>query len=186
MSEKEEEEFQSSNTGWICEKLIDNDNEKVRDHCHVNGIVTNLQLTKKVPVIFHNSRGYDSHLIFDELNKFDVKIDVIPNRLEKFRASFLSKNLVFIESMQFMNSSLKKLVKNLSGSDFKYLTEEFCSENLQLLKQKGAYPYEHMDSSGRFKVKKLPNKECFFRSTKTGKIGNDGKKLDGHISDEDI
>ena len=43
-----------------------------------------------------------------------------------------------------------------------------------------------MDSSGRFKVKKLPNKECFFRSTKTGKIGNDGKKLDGNISDEDI
>ena len=37
MSEKEEEEFQSSNTGWICEKLIDNDNEKVRDHCHITG-----------------------------------------------------------------------------------------------------------------------------------------------------
>ena len=35
MSEKEEGQFQSSNTGWICEKLTDNDNEKVRDHCHV-------------------------------------------------------------------------------------------------------------------------------------------------------
>ena len=43
--------------------------------------------------------------------------------------------------MQFMNSSLEKLVKNLSDSDFKYLTEEFVSENLKLLKQKGAYPY---------------------------------------------
>ena len=48
----------------------------------------NLQLTKKVPVIFHSLKGYDSHLIFDELNKFDVKIDVIPNRLEKCMTFF--------------------------------------------------------------------------------------------------
>ena len=37
MSEKEEEQFQSSNICWICEKLIDDDNEKVRGHCHVTG-----------------------------------------------------------------------------------------------------------------------------------------------------
>ena len=92
MSEKEEEQFQSSNICQICEKLIDDNDEKIRDHCHVirkfRGTAhwscnINLQLTKKVPVIFHNLRGYDSHLIFDELNKFDVKIEVIPNRLEK-------------------------------------------------------------------------------------------------------
>ena len=35
MSEEEEKQFQSSNISWICEKLIDDDNEKVRDHCHV-------------------------------------------------------------------------------------------------------------------------------------------------------
>ena len=130
MSEKEEEQFQSSNICWICEKLIDDDNEKVGNHCHLTGKFRgaahwscniNLQLTKKVPVIFHNLRGYDSHLIFCELNKFDVKIDVIPNRLEKYMAFFLNKNLVFIDSMQLINSSLKKLVKNLSDNDFKYL-----------------------------------------------------------------
>ena len=84
----EEEEFQQSNVCWICEKLIDNDDEKVRDHCHVTGKFRgaahwscdiNLQLTKKVPVVFHNLRGYDSHLIFRELSKFDVEIDIIPN-----------------------------------------------------------------------------------------------------------
>ena len=64
MSE-EEEQFQSSNTCWICEKLIDDYDEKVRDHCHVTDnfrgaadwSCDNLQLTKKVPVIFHNLRG---------------------------------------------------------------------------------------------------------------------------------
>ena len=91
-------------------------------------------MTKKVLAIFHNLRRYDIHLIFDELNKFDVKNDVIPNGLEKYMAFFLSKNLVFIDSMQFMSSSLNKLVKNLPDDDFKYLTEEFGFKHLELLK----------------------------------------------------
>ena len=45
-------------------------------------------MTKTVPVIFHNLRGYDSHLIFFELKNFDVKTDVIPNGLEKHMAFF--------------------------------------------------------------------------------------------------
>ena len=76
--------------------------------------------------------GYGSHLIFRDLNKFNVKIDVIPNGLEKYMAFFKNKTLVFIDSMQFMNSSLDKLVKNLSDDDFKYLTEEFGTKNLEL------------------------------------------------------
>ena len=96
ISEKEEK-FQSSNICWTCEQLIDDDDEKVRDHCHVidkfRGTAhwscnIRLQLTKNVPVIFHNLRGYDSHLIFDEIYKFDVKIDVIPNRLQKYMEFF--------------------------------------------------------------------------------------------------
>ena len=43
--------------------------------------------------------------------------------------------------MQFINSNLEKLVKNLSDNDFKYLTQEFGSKNLELLKRKDAYPY---------------------------------------------
>ena len=50
-----------------------------------------LQLTEKVPVIFHNLKGYDTHLIFCELNKFLEKISVIPNGLEKYMAFFLIK-----------------------------------------------------------------------------------------------
>ena len=45
--------------------------------------------------------------------------------------------------MEFMNYGLEKLVKNLSDNDFKYLTEEFGSKNLELFKQKDAYPYEY-------------------------------------------
>ena len=63
---------------------------------------------------------------------------------------FLNKNLVFIDSMQFMSFSLDKLVKNLTDEDFKYLVEEFGSENLGLLKQEGDYPYEYINSFERF------------------------------------
>ena len=66
----------------------------------------------------------------------------------------MNKNLVFIDSMQFMNSGLYKLVKNLSDKDFKYLIEEFGSENLELLRQKGDYPYEYMNSFERFHERK--------------------------------
>ena len=98
-------------------------------------------------------RGYDSHLIFNELDKSDVKISVIPNAIEKYMASFLNKNLVFIDSMQFMNSNTDKLDKNLSAEDFKYLVEECSSEDLELLKQKGTYPYVYMNSFERFNEK---------------------------------
>ena len=157
---------------------------KFRGAAHGNCNI-NLQLTKKVPVIFHNLRGYDSHLIFNELDKLDVKISVIPNGLEKYMALFLNKNLVFIDSMQFINSSLDKLVKNLSDEDFKYLVEEFGSENLELLKQKGDYPYEYMNSFERFNEEKLPAKKYFYSSTRNRKIGVDGKISDGYISVKD-
>ena len=141
----------------------------------------NLQLTKKAPVIFHNLIFYNSHLIFRELNKFDVKTDVIPNGLEKYMIFFINKNLVFIDNMQFMNSSFDELIKKISDNDFKYLTEEFGSKNLELLKQRGAYPYEHMGNFKKF------NDFFFFlyRYLKNGKAGDSGENLDGHITPEE-
>ena len=68
--------------------------------------------------------------------------------------------------MQFMNSSLDSLVKNLTDKDFKYLSEEFSGELLKLVKEKGVYPYEYMDNFKRFNEDKLPDKCNFFSSLK--------------------
>ena len=87
--------------------------------------------------------------------------------------------------MQFMISSLDKLVKNLSDKNFKYLIEEFGPENLELLKQKSAYPYEYMNSFERSNEEKLPAKKYFYSSIKDGKIGGDSKISDGHIDVND-
>ena len=80
MTAEQNEEFERSNICWICGGLIDNRDNKVRDHCHITGKYRepthwgcniNLKVSKKVPVIFHNLRGHDNHLIFKELSKFN-------------------------------------------------------------------------------------------------------------------
>ena len=83
-----------------------------------------------------------------------------------------------------MNSSLDKLVKNLSYEDFKFLVEKFGSKNLELLK-KGDYPYEYMNRFERFNEEKSPSRKYFYSSRKDGKIGDNGKISDGHISVKD-
>ena len=152
MSAEENVEFERSDICWICGKLIDFDKkgklidfDKVRDHCHVTGKYRgaahwscniNLKINTKVPVIFHILKGYDSHLIFKDLSKFNCKISVITNGLENYMNFTLNRDIVFIDSMLFMKSSLDKLVKKLSDDDFKYLSEEFSGQKLELVKKK--------------------------------------------------
>ena len=91
MTVDEKEEFERSNICWICDKFIENGYNKVRDHCQRTGKYRgschwkcniNLKVTKKLVVIFHKSKGYDNHLIFKELSKFNCNVDVIPNGLK--------------------------------------------------------------------------------------------------------
>ena len=154
----------------------------MRDPCHITekyrsalhwSCNINLEFAKNVPLKFHSLKGYDSHLIFKELSKFNVKISVIPNGLEKYMAFTINKNLVFIDSMQFMNSSLDSLVKNLISEDLKYSSEEFSGEKLKLVKEKGIYPYEYMNSFKRFNKDKLPDKSKVFSSLKDNCISKE-------------
>lgn len=82
------------------------------------------QLTKKIPVILYNLKRYDSHLIMQEICKFDKKISFTLNSMERYMALMLGKNLDFIDSMQFMKSILEKSVQNLSKDKSKYLSQE--------------------------------------------------------------
>ena len=67
-----------------------------------------------------------------EIFNFDVKVNVILNGLKHYMTFTINNNLPFIDSMQFRNSSLDALVKNLSGNDFKYLTQKFSGDLLEL------------------------------------------------------
>ena len=107
-----------------------------------------------------------------ELGKFSLKINVMPNGLEKYISFSINNKLSFIYSFQFLSSSLDSLVKkNSSKDDFKYLSQEFDNNILDLVQQKVFYPYEYMTDFKRFK-EQLPSKEKLCSSLTGQKISN--------------
>ena len=196
MTEDDEKEFQKADECHICNKKYNENDVRVRDHCHITGKYRgsahqdcnlNFRITEKIPVIFHNLRGYDSHFIMQEIGetlkkhtytnkkgeKCQMNINAIPNNMEKYMAFMLGNHLTFIDSFQFMSSSLDKLVSNLPKEALKYTSQTYKNEKLDLMSQKGVYPYDFMDSFEKFNGK-LPLKEDFYS------ILNDE-----HISDKD-
>ena len=101
-----------------------------------------------------------------EIDEFDEEISVLPNGLKKYMAFIINKNLVSIDNMQFISSSLDGLIKNLTDNDFKYLSQGFIGDLLKLVKQKGVYSCEYMGSCKKFSEDKLPDKSKFFNSLK--------------------
>ena len=150
---------------------------KVRDHDHITGKYRgaahsscNLMMrrTYKIPIIFHNFRGYDSHLLIRDLGKFkDKELNIIGQGLEKYLSIMWGNHLVFRDSLQFLNASLEKLAGSLfrTGRDnFKHLLHEFRSlgeAQLGLLFQKGIYPYDYMNDAVRLNENRLPSRNDF-------------------------
>lgn len=73
----------------------------------------------------------------------------------------LGKYLVFLDSFQFMASSLERLTANLLEEAYIYTSKVFKGEKFNLMKQKGVYPYDYMDSVERFNDQQLPSKDEF-------------------------
>lgn len=86
-----------------------------------------------------------------------MEINAIPNNMEKYMAFMLGKHLVFIDSFQFTSSSLDKLASNLPDEAYKYTSEVFKDDKSNLMKKKGIYPYDYMDSFDKFYEKLSEN-----------------------------
>ena len=188
MTEKNKLDFESSIYCHICKKRYSEKDIRVRDHCHITGNYRgsahqdcNLKLRLspsniQIPVFFHNLRGYDSHFIMQQIGEIAKKhvyknkkgeecqmdINCIPNNMEKYMAFMLGKHLLFLDSFQFMSSSLDNLTKNLPDDAFIFTQQEFINEQFNLMKQKGTYPYDYMDSFQKFNDTHLPIKKDFF------------------------
>ena len=187
MTTQDEEIYNNSQICWICNEELNTD--KVRDHCHITGKFRGaahnqcnlkLKIPKKLFIIFHSLEGYDEHIIFKELNNFDVGIGVIPKTIEKYMSIIVNRTITFIDSNEFYKGALDTLASNLEDNYFKYLMSEFPLDKLEILKRKDAYPYEWVNSYEKFNYPQLPPKECFYSPLRDGKKN----RSDGHISNE--
>ena len=187
-TKEDEKQFNTASDCWICGEELGND--RVRDHCHYTGCYRgaahnscNLKYRKpeSVPVFFHNLTGYDSHLFIKKLGSSNNKenIKCIPNNEEKYitftktiitgqytnkkgEDKYKTFDIVFKDSLKFMSSSLGALVNNLPKNGFKNISKYYTPEEVELIKQKGFYPYEFMDTEEKFNDTKPPPREAFY------------------------
>ena len=175
----------------LCHKPFEADTQIVREHCHLTGkyrgaACSHCNLKEgnkrtrryKIPVFFHNLKGYDSHLIISEVGKYTENLQAIPQNYEKM-ISFGYGHLRFLDSLAFLSSSLDTQVENLYekgvGKDKFVHSARHCShlQHLDLMMKKGVYPYYYMNSWAKMDETALPPKEAFF-----------SKLSDTHIQDE--
>ena len=143
-NEEAQQQYDEATDCFICEKPLDHANHIIsRDHCHFTGRFRGAvhqecnfkyKIEKeryKLPVFFHNLRGYDAHLIMQAVRREHKRIDVIPNNFERYQ-SFSMGRLKFLDSFQFLSYSLDALAKNLEDNDFKHVAHRFSDPQQRL------------------------------------------------------
>ena len=135
--------FHNARLCHICEKTFGREEKRVRDHDHLTGKYRgpahsscNLQYRidpnkKKIPCIIHNFKNYDAHLILSAVESRHGRVTCIPSTNEKY-ISFTIGDITFIDSCQFMLSSLDKLASNLTifPEVNKYVENELYTEHI--------------------------------------------------------
>lgn len=162
--------YDKANKCYCCNEKFSKKNCKVRDHDHFTGKYRgaacrkcNLMLNYKdikIPVFFHNMKGYDGHFIIKEMNVIEnTTINVIPLSSEKFLAVSAGA-LTFLDSFSFLPQSLAKLGEITT----KWRFQELMNVDSKFIKYKGRDAYDWLDSVEKFKYEGLPPIECFYNS----------------------
>lgn len=197
----------SSKECYLCGEKFDYNNnnlKKVRDHCHITGnyrgaahSLCNLKyrVPRDLPIIFHNLKGYDSHIIFNNIGEYAKKnnfeISVIPNNSEKYLSFTIKKQTIkddqgkniydnlklkFMDSYAFMASSLDTLSKNIPNEK-KFTTKKYynhLNENqFNLLTKKGVFAYDWFDDIEKLNSLSLPEQNEFYSKLNLCDISNE-------------
>lgn len=208
LSAEEEHAFQDAEYCHICSKSFSlthyEGEQKVRDHSHLSGAYRGaahakcnirFQESRKIPVIFHNLSGYDSHFLIRELaHTFEGDIDIIPNNDQNYIAFIKTvadsmkgcagfkhrmRNKIqfkFIDSFRFLGAALDKLAAYLPSECKSILRKEFGEigvERVQLLERKGVFPYDFLDSWTKMEYNALPPKDAFYSNLTESAVSDD-------------
>ena len=155
----------------------------------------NYQIPKFFPVIFHNLTGYDSHIFVKNLGVSEGLINCIPNNAEKFisftkdievgrfigkdkktgemKEKIVKREIRSIDSFKFMVSSLDKLTANLDEASFQCVNRFFHCQAVDLVRRKGVYPYDYVDSITKLSETKLPPQEQFYSELNHSSISDE-------------
>jgi len=194
LTPQQQSQYTNATVCGNCKQPFTHRNWKVRHHDHLTGKFLfpccndcNLQLKSTrthrgsdqffLPVIFHNLKNYDSHFIMKNFEKYVEKqskdgkikyddIKVIPLNSEKF-ITFQIGNLRFLDSYQFLSTSLEDLVSLLlkSGKQKFVETIKYLGDH-DLVFAKGVYPYAYMTDRSKFDETRLPPIDCFYNDLK--------------------
>ena len=202
ITDEDEKNFKEATQCHICEEELEDD--KVWDHCHLTGKYrgaahkncnTKYRVPKFIPILFHNLSGYDSHLF---IKKLGGKLKCIPNNEEKY-ISFSKKIKVreftdekgklkevwreirFIDSVRFQSETLDKLSKNLNNDQCKNVAQYYSGKQFDLLRKKGVYPYEWVDSIKKFSEAQLPPIEAFY-----SKLNDEGISSEDYAHSQEV
>ena len=177
------------NTCHICQNEFKIGEIRTRDHSHwstdghIRGLAhqscnLNMRATYFLPVVIHNSKNYDNHLILKGIPQNYVEsVYIIPVNTEKFTMFYLD-SVKFIDSFQFLDSSLESLVQNLKKSDHKFnifnqFFENENEENKKMLLGKGIFPYSYFESLSILEEKSLPPKNAFYNQLTKSNISDE-------------
>jgi len=185
LSPRQEREFQDASICHICKKELGDD--RVKDHDHATGLYRgpahdkcNLNYSFRnyeIPVVVHNFKGYDSHLIMkaygryqDEKHLHDKPRCIAANKEKYMSVSFM--NFVFVDSLQFLNASLSDLAKTMwnswksdpasfEGNFFHFMCKEFGLENIDLMCKILPYSYRFAKSDADFYKTVFPTQKDY-------------------------
>lgn len=188
LSTQQQQEFDECTYCPRCKSIFDsNKHKKVRDHDHITGKYrsplchtcnSKLCLSRRMlPIIFHNFKNYDAHQIIKHgIGKFKHwQLSTIPQTKEKFmnltaripvdqtkEGKIVFFNVVFLDSYQFMSSSLANLVKNLDSLPFTEVLKRNCPNlSNDVIKRKGVFPYSYFNSLSKLQETSLPPRSAF-------------------------
>ena len=163
----------------LCER---NGRIRVRDHSHelshyrgaahqsCNLQYNNKPKSWKLPIFFHNLRGYDGHLLIRGLKKRHGRVRIIPTNIDRYLAIQVGR-VQFLDSFQFTLQGLDSLVSTMEDKDFVHLKKEFgfeesshCQEKFELLRKKGVFFYDYFDSLSVLEQTSLPPQSAFYNT----------------------
>ena len=176
----QQQEFNNATNCYMCNVPFNEQVTKIREHNHFNGKYRGAacqscntqegKASKEIPVFFHNGSKYDFHFIVTELMKYQDrynKVEVLPKTSEEYISitygSFYRK-LIFKDSYRFLQQGLGDIAESLTLEDFKIMKDFY--KDINLLKQKGVYPYEYIDSLEKLNETQLPPIEAFYSTLK--------------------